>query len=117
MGADHPNYLGNRVAIVNRCAAPCPIIKPISGKLRETDLRIFQEDLSPDQLETLPAFTVPVHGRDWRTSEGIVRSVLKEQEGAEREPGVITVQDLLRDVGSPSVGYRGESLTTRTSWT
>ena len=106
LGADHPNYVGNRLAILNQCAAPCPMLKLSSGELRAVDLRIFQTDMTAAQLAMLPAFAPPPDGRDWRQSEAAVLSLLNSEESVVmEEQGFITIQDLLRDIGSPSVGY------------
>lgn len=82
------------------------MLKVSSGKLRDVELRIFQDDMTPAQLAALPAFAPPPDGRNWRMSEAAVVSILREEEPTS---GVITIQDLLRDLGAPSVGYRGNS--------
>ena len=84
------------------------MLKVSCGELRDVDLRIFQDDMTPAQLAALPAFAPPPGGRNWRMSEAAVVSVLREEE-EEPTSGVITIQDLLRDLGAPSVGYRGKS--------
>ena len=117
--AEHPFYKGRRLAAaLGGGGGPAAVLTLDAGALRAKDLRIYVEDMTAAEQSALQPFCKPAGGRSWGESEQAVEAILAEEaERARKEGGVAlagqggageeTVQQLLRDIGSTTVGYVG----------